>query len=162
MPRINRQLYARTETYMEAIAEANKLGEDNDCFARAIWLTTGKCVPYQHVIELLALEGRRPRRGTFNMQALPVLGKLGFKVGEEVWRQQLRERFISRYPRPHGAVLKSVTTHHFDRFNDVWADGNNYIVFTKGHAAAVIDGVLHDHNRGRACRVRSIWHIVKA
>ena len=59
-------------------------------------------------------------------------------------------------------MLKGVTTHHMDRFNKVWADGNTYMVRIEGHILTVVNGVSHDWTRGRAKRVTNIWKIVKA
>lgn len=170
MPKIKRELYKRTELYQQAVAEGAALHEFNDCFPRAVWLATNQSVSYAEVIAMFAHEGRKARRGTFNMQAREVLKQLGCTpvemgyYGANILAPKVPtiiSEFMSRYPAGHREKLKSVTTHHPDRFHSVWADGWNYIFLTRGHAAAVINGVLHDHNRGRARRVYQIWRIAR-
>ena len=69
--------------------------------------------------------------------------------------------FISRYPGAH-SKLSHVTNHHPERFHKVWKDGKKYILLNSDHAAAVVDGEVHDWSKGRAKRCDFIWQIVKS
>ena len=105
---------------------------------------------------MMAEQGRRSRRGTQWEIMWEVLDQLGYAT-----RTVSPQHFISRYPGSHARVLRSVTTHHPDRFPAVWRDGKSYIFNTRAHVLAVVDGVNHDWTRGRAKRVLRIWEIVK-
>lgn len=164
MPRIKKQLYKRTETYLQAFAVSEQLREQNDCAPRAVWIATNMEVPYETVLKMFGEEGRKPGRGCFKDQQRRVIERLGYGVVNEIFcSQHLRgqeRKFIDRYPGSH-VKLKSITTHHMDRFPGVWQDGNTYLIYTKGHVGCCKNGVLHDFTRGTALRVRSIWQIIK-
>ena len=68
---------------------------------------------------------------------------------------------IARYPGAHKA-LRNVTTHHPERFSDVWRDGKTYLMYTRGHVLAIVNGVNHDWTRGRAKRCKALYEVVKA
>lgn len=68
------------------------------------------------------------------------------------------EYFTSRYNSRR--KQQNVTTHHPARFNDVWADEVNYLIFSKGHVSAVIDGKLEDWAEGRSLRAIRIVAIL--
>lgn len=164
MPKIKRKMYGRTETYHAAMLEGSKLGENNDCAPRAVWIATGRCVPYCDVVSMYEEEGRKKGRGSYNKMTRAVIAKLGYRIDFEFdfnkFRAGHERNWIDRYPPSH-RVLKSITTHHMDRFREVWKDGNTYLVYTRGHVGCCVDGVLHDHTRGTATRVVGIWKIVK-
>jgi hypothetical protein len=153
MPRIKRELIGASPEYKMLCERSNELRENNDCTVVALAAVTG--VDYAVAREALAAEGRRPGKGSFRHQQESALKKLGFKM-----RCQDYRHFIARYPGAH-RNLRSVTTHHPDRFNKVWADGNNYWLYTTRHVSACVNGVLHDWARGRAKRVKFVYLIEK-
>lgn len=135
---------------------SRSLGENNDCTVKAIAATTG--LQYGVVHAQLQHHGRKSGRGAHLHIMDAALRSLGFKK-ERVAPSQ----FINQYPKSH-QILKSVTTHHADRFNSVWADGNNYILFTSSyrHAVGIVNGTNVDWTRGRAQRIVEIWKITRA
>lgn len=142
-----------SDTYIAMHGEAAEVRETNDCAVKAIAIACG--VKYGDVRNALKAEGRKERKGTYRYQIANVIKSFGYNI-----RLVEKASFIGKYSGRH-ANLKSVTTHHPDRFHDVWADGNSYLFFTSGHVLAVVDGVNHDHTRGKAKRVISILKIVK-
>lgn len=145
----------KTEVYQAHAAAAAANNDANDCAVRAIAAATN--TPYERVHAMMADMGRKHKRGTPWDIIWGTLHDLGF-----VRIQRSSQDFIRQYPGSHATALKSVTTHHPDRFPGVWKNGKAYIFNTDRHVAAIVDGVNHDWTRGRACRVRAIWEIVPA
>ena len=145
----------KSELYVVHNIAGSMLKERGDCAVRAIAAVTN--TDYVKVHAMMADMGRKHKRGTPWDIIWATLNELGFKAV----RRNAYD-FIHRYPGSHATALRSVTTHHPDRFKDVWRDGNAYIFHTTRHVAAVVNGVNHDWTRGRACRVKTIWEIVPA
>lgn len=134
--------------------ESSKLGELNDCSVKAVALAAG--IPYSEAHARMKAEGRKPRRGVHSWSAGQALLKMGFLL------KHIRPGyFIERYPGSHKSLLH-VTTHHPDRFNEVWSDGRTYLIRTRGHVLVVKDGKNYDWTRGSARRVVSIHEVIKA
>ena len=153
MPRPTAQ--GRSEVYHQHYAQGRALGENNDCAVRAVAAATGRA--YDEVHALFKAAGRRDAARTATSITRHVLKLLGYEM-RAVWIQDI----ISQYPGNHARVLKSVTTHHPDRFNKVWANGKTYLMFTPGHILAVVNGVNHDWTRGRALRATALHEVVPA
>ena len=153
MPRPTTQ--GRSEVYAAHLAQGRDIGERNDCAVRAVAAVTGR--PYDEVHALFKAEGRRDARATPVSITWAVLKQLGF-----VAHQRAAREFIAQYPGSHATALRSVTTHHADRFPAVWRDGKSYLLFTPGHVLAVVNGVNHDWTRGRALRVKAIYEVAAA
>lgn len=151
MPAIKRHLIATSNEYRAMSQEADKLNENNDCAVRAISIATD--TPYKTVHELLERMGRIKRKGTRTQIIERAVKILGFRM-EHVPASY----FIDRYPRKN---IANVTTHHPDRFPQVWKDGHTYLIYTPGHILCVKDGVNHDWTRGRAIRATGIFRITK-
>ena len=140
-----------TDKFNSMQVAADSIGESNDCTVKAL-----AAVCYvDYLVAHTALEhaGRKKGRGSSVWDMSSALKEFGFEM-ETVDQQE----FISQYPGNH-KNLRSVTTHHMDRFNKVWADGETYLIYTRGHVLAVIDGVNHDWTKGRAMRAVAIKRI---
>ncbi len=153
MPRPTRQ--GSSEVYAAHLTQGRDMGERNDCAVRAVAAATGR--PYDEVHAMFKAEGRRDGARTFCNITWAVLKQLGFKAEIRNPRDT-----IAQYPGSHARVLRSVTTHHPDRFNKVWANGKTYLLFTPGHVLAVVNGVNHDWTRGRALRVERMYEVLPA
>ena len=153
MPKIVK--VGNSELYSAHLVAAVEAKERGDCAVRAIAALTD--TPYEKVHAMMAAQGRKHGRGTCWGVIWGTLSDLGFKA---VRRDPYD--FIRQYPGSHATALRSITTHHPDRFPAVWQDGKAYIFHTTAHVAAVVNGVNHDWTRGRACRVKTIWEIVPA
>lgn len=141
----------KTDEYVALHNEAKAENEANDCAVKAITLTCG--VTYKVAREALKAQGRRDGKATYKSQLAAAVKALGHNA-----TSVSVDNFIKKYPGRH-VNLKGVTTHHPDRFHEVWEDGNSYLFFTTGHVLAVVNGVNHDHTRGHAMRVKSILKI---
>ncbi len=148
-------VHARSEVYAAHLSQGRDIGERNDCAVRAIAAATGNA--YDAVHALFKAEGRRDARGTPTTITWSVLKQLGFRA-----EQRTAQSFIDQYPGSHATALKSVTTHHPDRFSSVWADGKTYLMFTPGHILAIVNGTNHDWTRGRALRATAIYEVFPA
>ena len=150
MPRPTRT--SKSALYHDCFVAAVALKERNDCSVRTMVAVSGR--PYDEVHAMFLEEGRRARRATPVEVSWAVLRRLGF-AAELVPTREM----IARYPGAHARVLRSVTTHHPDRFPAAWRDGATYILFTPGHMLAVVNGVNHDWSRGRALRATAIFRV---
>lgn len=140
-----------TDLYRSMNSKSAAFGETNDCSVIAVATVTG--CGYREAHDELCRLGRKQRRGVSAQTIIDATLAMGCGAVFVDPRE-----FIDQYPGAH-KNLKSVTTHHMDRFNEVWRDGNTYLVFTTHHVLAVIDGVNHDWTRGRALRAESIYRI---
>lgn len=153
MPRA-KTMIARTEKEeaLKADAYRSALNEANDCTVQALSIACG--ISYEEAHKRMADKGRRNGRGSTVYFMRQIARELGFAV-ETIDPKD----FVAQYPASH-QILKGVTSHHPERFNKVWKDGNTYLMTTRGHVLAVIDGVVHDWARGRALRVLDIYKII--
>ena len=152
MPRI--ATVGKSELYAAHLEQRHHMRERGDCAVRAIAALTN--TPYETVHTMMACAGRKHGKGTPWDIIWSTLNALGFKA-ERRWDSE----FIRQYPGSHATALKSVTTHHPDRFPAVWKDGKRYLMATPRHVLAIVDGVNHDWTRGKACRAKGIWEIVR-
>lgn len=141
----------KSDEYLTLRLEASTENEANDCAVKAIALTCG--VTYKTAREVLKEQGRKDRKGTYRHQLAAAVKALGHNA-----TSVSVDNFIKKYPGRH-INLKHVTTHHPDRFHEVWEDGNSHLFFTHGHVLAVVNGVNHDHTRGHAMRVTTILKV---
>lgn len=128
--------------------------ETNHCAVIAVASATG--APYAKVKELFRAQGRKNNKGSSYLWTAAVLRELGFGMIERP-----AANFINRYPGAHTA-LRSVTTHHPDRFSKVWNDGKTYLFRCRHHILCVKGGRNLDWSRGRAKRVREIFEVIPA
>lgn len=140
---------ARTFAYRVMSDESNKAKENNDCAVIATALALD--IPYNEAHELCASWGRKNNKGMMTAALIAMLQK------HVTLTKVNAEDMILQYPKAH-QILKSVTTHHPERFNKVWRNGR-YLLFCKGHVAYVAGGVTHDWTRGRAKRAWAIYRI---
>ena len=144
----------KSEVYLAHRNEAAAKNESNDCAVRAVAALTN--TPYEVVHAMMARKGRKARKGTPWPIIIATLQDLGFNL-----ERRPAYDFISRYPGSHATALKSVTTHHPDRFPEVWRDGKAYMFSTRAHVAAIVNGVNHDWTRGAARRCLDIYEVVR-
>lgn len=135
--------------YRTMAAESGRRKEKDDCAVIAVAMALN--VSYEKAHRMCAELGRPDGKG-MTTAALIILFKRELNLSEIKPADM-----IARYPKAH-RILKSVTTHHPERFNKVWRDGR-YILFCNGHVAYVDNGVTHDWTRGRAKRVWKIYEI---
>jgi hypothetical protein len=142
----------KTEKYLHMVVKTSDHKETDDCSVKAIAIVCD--IPYEEALKVATVHGRKPRRGMKTGQITKAVESLGFKL-EPVDSKD----FIAKYPAPHNG-LQNVTTHHPDRFQEVFADGHKYLFYTKGHILAVVNGANHDHTRGKKKFVKSIWRVL--
>lgn len=153
MPRIHLDAATKTEEYCALQKEAHALKETNDCAVKAVTIVTG--MPYHIIHEAMRMEGRKQGKGTAMSITHKVLERFG-KVAREV---RIDREFVAKYPGRFNTV-RGVTTHHPVRFNAVWANGKTYLLRTRGHILAVVNGTNHDWTKGKAQRVLWAYEII--
>lgn len=143
----------KTSLFSALQSQAIQNNETNDCAVKAIAIVTN--TDYQTVLNMVNSRGRKQGKGTPWHVIWETLAALGY----EAKQVNVRREFIDNYPKGH-QILKSVTTHHPDRFNKVWANGKTYLMCTKAHILAVVNGVNHDWTRGSARPAWATYEIV--
>ena len=130
------------------------LGESNDCTVVAV--ATATDLPYEEVHAVLKRNGSRRGHGAFHHQVLDAVEELGFAAIEFNPMQ-----VTVNYPAGH-KELQNLTVKHFERFEKCfeWAKGRSFLVATRTHMLAVVDGKVQDWMEGRSFRVTKIWEIV--
>ena len=110
--------------------------ESRDCAVRALAISAD--ISYTQAHALLKAEGRKDRRGTKFSMSDRALKNSGAKV-EHI---------------QHGAGLTL-------RYATLRYNSGRYYVTVRGHALALIDGVIHDAGEiaGPRCRVLRIYHV---
>ena len=79
---------------------------------------------------------------------------------EPVGSEPIDQRTItSRYPGKHSAKV-CVTSHQPDRFPAAWKDGKTYLMLTKGHILAVVNGTCHDWSRNRSLDCITLFEVL--
>lgn len=149
MARITRPEF--TEEYIQLRDEADSIGENNDCAIKAISLVSG--LNYIESKRLIDFYGRNKKGGTPTETIIKAIDQIGL-----IMTPIIQKDIIKMYPGVHSG-LKSITSHHMDRFNSVWKNGKRYLLFSKTHVWAVIDGLNHDHTRGRSVQCKWIYEI---
>lgn len=152
MPRAKTKI-GRSEVFKSLREESACLKENRDCTVVAVAVVCG--VSYEEAHKAMKEAGRKEGHGATITQTQRAVRSLGFETASAS-----HYSFISRYPAAH-RILKSVTSHHPERFNKVWADGNKYLMFTRSHVLAVENGRVHDWSVGRALRATNIYMVTK-
>lgn len=142
------KMVAHTLAFESLSNETCSNNEHNDCAVKAVALVAN--VSYKDAHAALAALGRKARKATQNVDIQAAIWSLG-KTTTSIDRRAI----IATYPEPHRSVLRNVTTHHPRRFAKVWPQGT-YLLYTSGHVAACVDGVVHDWTVNTAKRVVSI------
>ncbi len=143
----------RPEQYNALAMASREMRETNDCAVKAVATVCG--VSYEVAHATLEKFGRKNGKGAHTYQIHDAVEFLGKST-----RGVAIQYFIQKYPKGHRDVLKNVTTHHMARFNNVWADGKTYLVYTKGHVLAVVNGVNHDWTVGSSKQVVAIYEVI--
>jgi hypothetical protein len=154
MPRIKR--ISLNSEFNALNEERTQHNENNDCVVKAVALSFN--LPYSVALAELAAVGREARKGTFSTP--DKLYKIAKKYGYRLLTIS-PSCFIDRYPAAHARVLKSVTTHHPRRFNNVWKDGRTYILLQSRHVSVCRNGELIDWAVNSAKRAETIYLVVK-
>jgi len=142
----------KTDHFNALQAETDKFDDTNDCVVKMI--ATCLEIPYEDARTICAEHGRNHGRGMFDHEWQPIFKEFGKRLEYVPARY-----FLDRYPGVH-INMKNITTHQPERFAEVWADGCTYILKSKAHVTAIVDGVNHDWTVGRARRVTSVYRVI--
>jgi len=121
---------------MTTITPSEGINEYRDCTVRA--LTTVSGAPYATVHSIFAAHGRRNRRGVVLKDVLQSIAHDLGLTARVVRRSGSVERLLRDFP------------------------AGRLVVNTRGHAFAVIDGVIHDDIVTSAlCHVKRAWMVTR-
>ena len=123
--------------FKEMQISSGKFREKNDCVVKALAIASGKS--YEEAHEILKKHGRKNRRGTQRYTSLKAIREVNPSADFE------------RIKKPNGSQYT------FRTISEAFPKGN-YILYVRGHAAAMVDGVIEDWAAGTCKR---ITHIVK-
>lgn len=151
MPRVKPEHKTKTKRYLKLKQGGDEQKETMDCGVISLAAVTGKT--YKQCHTALAKQGRKPSKGTSIAKIREAAKALGFKFTELNIMA-----FISRYPKPH-CNLKNISTHHPDRFPEIWDDGCTYLLQNDRHYAGLVNGVIHDWSKGRQLQMHTIYKV---
>lgn len=153
MSKIKANSKVKTNEYMNLARDSSMMNETNDCSVKAVAAVTG--CSYREAHAALAQAGRRNRHGVTTVTIHRAISALGFHcIALDT------DEIIAQYPKAH-RILKSVTTHHPERFNKVWSKLGNVLMYSRCHVSASCNGRLHDWAKGRSLRVHSAYKVVR-
>jgi len=121
--------------YQKMVKFAKDNNEHNDCSVKAVAIACD--VPYKVAHKALERAGRKPRKGVFPNQIQAAVESLGYGVAQ--W--QVTAKTMSKL----GA--------------DPELQKGHYMVFVRGHVAALKDGVIEDWTQGRRHRVNKVARV---
>lgn len=124
---------------MQCALASSAMGEHGDCSVRAVALTTN--VPYETAHIALRVAGRRNRRGAFENQIIKATRSLGYTVDPKVIPKQ-----------SNGSLYTAKT------IGRVYPTGN-YLVYTRGHVFALVNGSVLDWTEGKKHRVLGLQRV---
>lgn len=121
--------------FAQVSTESRKFNEKSDCAVKAVAIACS--VDYAKAHALLKKLGRQNRRGTMTHTTLKAIHELGFKAVPQP---------LDRLPRTVKTIAPALK-------------GGTYLVKTRGHILAVVDGQTEDWTAGRRHRPVSVWKI---
>jgi len=139
--------------YLSLSLEAAKHNEGNDCTVRALSLACD--ISYDKAHEIYKSLGRKNRCGAPRFMTFEAITKAG-KNFEKI---NIKEFILSKYPKCRHS-LKTVTTKHPSVYKKIWQDGNNYLMFVRGHVLAIVNGETLDWSETRSLRANCLLKIV--
>ena len=145
-----------SDKYASIRKEQMSLGlrETNDCAVVAVAAIMD--VSYEVAHATLKSFGRKDRRGTNTSITLSAIEHLGGTISPRIdVTTKAYKDIIASYPAPHNN-LASITTHHPERFAKVWPQGR-FLMRTRGHILAIVDGKNCDWTKGKAKRANTMW-----
>jgi hypothetical protein len=116
----------------EVLAAREALKETNDCTVVSLAVVTGK--DYRHARAIMAAGGRLHRKGRWMHKAAAIVG-MDMVRGLDGEATPTLAEFSAAHPR------------------------GSYWVEVKGHALAVVDGVIYDHSHKPRRRVLRAWRV---
>lgn len=122
--------------FKEMKISSSKFREKNDCAVIALAIASGKS--YDEAHKVMKKHGRNDRRGT----SIYSIWQAALEVNPDA-------KFIGKYTKPCGAKYTART------ITEALPKGN-YIVIFRGHAAAMVDGVIEDWSHSRCMRVNEL------
>lgn len=136
--------------YQQISQVSKAFGETNDCAVKALSITTG--LDYGTAHKLMAQAGREDGRGV----DLDTIEEAIYRAGFDYIEIELESILAQcKFKKPRRSVtLTQVPTHP-----QAWQ--GTYMVFTKRHVSAVVNGQVEDWADGRQKRAWKVWKIVK-
>jgi hypothetical protein len=124
-------------TFEQMQTVANQLKETKDCAVKAVAAATD--TPYVVVRKMMQREGRRPSKPTRFDIIYKTIDMLGCK------RNNVTNQYYAKTIRTLEREMKDVK--------------GSYMVYTRGHVLAIVDGEVLDWTKGRCHRIIKIEKI---
>lgn len=128
---LNKTFHSQVDTYLDSIRE------DKCCTVIALAIVTGE--PLDKCFKFMSLCGREDRKG------------MSSKKLEVAFLKSKKYKFI------HRKFEKPKTIKQFVKDHSV----GTYYVCVRGHAFAIIDGVVFDHTDKPLRRIKEAWRVYK-
>lgn len=128
--------------FQEVQGKSIRYRETNDCSVKAVSIVTG--IAYAEVLLTFKFFGRKPRKRTPNEITLKVMDYYGFYLKLSRPTNFYNGREVQYTMRTIGQHLRK----------------GKYLVFTRGHVAAIVDGKVVDWTEGRCHRVLYVLEVI--
>ena len=126
-------------TYNECEHVSNSLNERNDCTVKALAITTS--IGYSRAHKIMGIMGRRKGRGLYCKGGpLDTVKRMSIAA-------RLAGRIVDSPDYPQGYTMSSIGVRY---------PHGNYLIFTSGHVAALVNGTVQDWTKGRRHRVKYV------
>jgi hypothetical protein len=126
-------------TYKSCKPVSDRFNENNDCTVKAIAIATN--TPYIKAHDVMGKLGRVKRRG----------------IRSSLWESTFAKETLAKLNYSHTVVKSQAKT--ISTLPNYLDPNKNYVVLVRGHALAVVRGVVQDFTAGSKRRVLSIWEV---
>jgi len=136
-----------TATYTNTNLQSRSLNETNDCYPKALTIATD--LTYQEAHKICKFAGRSDKKGTSMStirHTLNILKTQGYKITESTPTQYNTRGKL-------GKISIKTIGRKFPK--------GTYIILTRTHALAMIDGTIHDWTDGRRHPIETMYLITK-
>jgi hypothetical protein len=157
MPAIKRVHKVKSSEYIGLVGESARMGENNDCWVKAIALVAD--ISYEQAHAYCKDAGRRKGCGLYTAMGRTILLALGY----EMVRMDIEIEVQRRYDRKKtgGYQYKWITPHHVTLYPEAFDADQVYLMFTARHVTVVKGNEVHDWAKGTRKHVINMYRVVK-
>jgi len=128
-------------SYASCHAISKSLNETKDCTVKALAITAG--IDYNQARMIMRMVGRKPGKGLRTKSTRDTIKTMQLAV-------RVTGRIVDSPCFPEGLTMNTVG----ERYST-----GRYLVFTRGHVAALVDGKVEDWTDGRRNRVKFLMKV---
>ena len=128
-------------TYNQCKEIAKSMDESKDCTVKALAITTGISYPEAH--KVMRMMGRKPNRGLKGRPPRAIIATMQLAC-------RLAGRIVGTPQFPERLTMNTVG----ERYSE-----GTWLVFTRGHVVALVNGSVQDWSEGRRKQVKFLFRV---